>query len=58
MIFTIVRIVVRSADDIEIDGAWVLLVMLLPVYMFSFAVTFNISKWYSSILRHVHLITL
>jgi hypothetical protein len=45
LVFTIVRILMRSVEDFEVSDALILLIMLLPVYMFSFAVTFNISKW-------------
>lgn len=47
MVFTIVRLLQRNIDpdSFNLDGSLAILIMLLPVYMFSFAVTFNISKW-------------
>lgn len=45
MTFHLVRILLQVVDGFELAGAWRLFIMLMPVYMFSIAVTFNISKW-------------
>ena len=45
IIFYIIRLRLRNDEDFNITLPANLLVSLLPVYMFSIAVTFNITKW-------------
>jgi hypothetical protein len=45
IIFYIIRLLLKFSETFNISLSVNLLITLMPVYMFSIAVTFNITKW-------------